>query len=76
MNERVKKLAEQAGMIIIDDEFSTYGKFTKKFASLLIEEVIKIINTTPNHYCYTSYDVDQSLATREACIKQLKKELL
>jgi hypothetical protein len=38
MNERIKLLAEQAGMNIVDDEFSTYGKFAEKFAELLIQQ--------------------------------------
>jgi hypothetical protein len=43
MNERIKELAEQAGMIIVDDEFSTYGKFAEKFAELIVQECIDII---------------------------------
>jgi hypothetical protein len=35
MNERDKKLAEQAGMVIVDDKFSTHGKFAEKFAALI-----------------------------------------
>ena len=38
MNERIKELAEQAGMFIVDDEFSTYGKFAEKFAELIVAE--------------------------------------
>jgi len=38
MNERIKELAEQAGMNIVDDKFSTYGKFAEKFAQLIIRE--------------------------------------
>ena len=38
MNERIILLAEQAGMNIVDDEFSTYGKFAEKFAELLIQQ--------------------------------------
>ena len=41
MNERIKEIAEQAGMVIVDDEFSTYGKFAEKFAELLVKECIK-----------------------------------
>ena len=40
MNERIKLLAEQAGMIIVDDQFSTYGKFAEKFAELIVRECI------------------------------------
>jgi len=34
MNERIKELMEQAGMNIVDDKFSTYGKF----ADLIVAE--------------------------------------
>jgi hypothetical protein len=40
MNPKIQELAEQAGMIIVDDEFSTHGKFAKKFAELLIRECL------------------------------------
>jgi len=40
MNERIKQLAEQAGMYIVDDEFSTYGKFAENFAELIVKECI------------------------------------
>jgi hypothetical protein len=42
MNERIKLLAEQAGMIIVDDRFSTYGKFAEKFAELIVKECISM----------------------------------
>ena len=38
MNQRIKELAEQAGMNIVDDKFSTYGKFAEKFAQLIVRE--------------------------------------
>jgi hypothetical protein len=38
MNERIRLLAEQAGMIIVDDKFSTYGEFAEKFAELIVRE--------------------------------------
>ena len=38
MNERIKLLAEQAGMNIVDDKFSTYGRFAEKFAALVAAE--------------------------------------
>ena len=40
MNERIRELAEQAGMNIVDDKFSTYGKFAEKFAELIVRECI------------------------------------
>ena len=38
MNKRIKQLAKEAGMYIVDDEFSTYGKFAEKFAELIVLE--------------------------------------
>jgi len=38
VNKRIKELAIKAGMYIVDDEFSTYGKFAEKFAELLVRE--------------------------------------
>ena len=43
MNERIKQFAEQAGMYIVDDEFSTYGKFAEKFAKLIVKECCQIV---------------------------------
>jgi len=40
MNERIKELAEQAGMVIVNDQFSTYGKVAEKFAQLIVRECL------------------------------------
>jgi hypothetical protein len=40
MNERIKQLADEAGMNIVDDKFSTYGKFAEKFAELIVRECL------------------------------------
>jgi len=45
MNERIRELAEQAGMNIVDDKFSTYGKFAEKFAELIVRGCIDKIET-------------------------------
>ena len=42
MNERIKQLALQAGMNIVDDKFSTYGKFAEKFAELIVGECVGV----------------------------------
>ena len=44
MNERIRQLAEQAGMNIVDDKFSTYGRFAEKFAELIVRECANYIN--------------------------------
>ena len=49
MNERIRELAEQAGMYIVDDEFSTYGKFAEKFAELIVEECIAQCEKNAEH---------------------------
>ena len=40
MNTQIKLRAEQAGMNIVDDKFSTYGKFAEKFAELIVRECL------------------------------------
>ena len=41
---RIRLLAEQAGMNIVDDKFSTYGKFAEKFAELIVRECAKALD--------------------------------
>ena len=48
MHDRIKQLAKQAGMIIVDDEFSTYGKFAEKFAELIIRECMSLADLPNN----------------------------
>ena len=44
MNERIKLLAEQAGMTVNSDyslytkDFTTYGNFVEKFSQLIVQE--------------------------------------
>jgi len=42
MNERIRQLADEAGMNIVDDKFSTYGKFAEKFAELIVLKCAEI----------------------------------
>jgi len=58
MNERIKELAEQAGMVIVDDEFSTYGKFAEKFAELIVRECAEV---SINNGCGDFVDIEQKL---------------
>ena len=53
MNERIRELAEQAGMNIVDDKFSTYGKFAEKFAELIVRECV---NQVKEQYIPVSED--------------------
>ena len=52
MNERIRLLAEQAGMVIVDDEFSTYGKFAEKFSQLIVAECIQAIQNEGQKYAH------------------------
>jgi len=47
MNERIREIAEEAGMVIVNDEFSTYGKFAEKFAKLIVRECALICESRP-----------------------------
>jgi hypothetical protein len=50
MNERIKQLAEQAGMIIGDNSEFDMAKFMPKelkFAELIIEECARVARATP-----------------------------
>jgi len=50
MNERLKELALQAGMVIVNDQFSTYGKFAEKFAELIVLECVRISRTSTDGF--------------------------
>jgi hypothetical protein len=50
MNERLRQLAEQAGMVIVNDQFSTYGKFAEKFAELIVLECVRISRTSTDGF--------------------------
>jgi hypothetical protein len=54
MNEKIREIAEQAGMVIVNDEFSTYGKFAEKFAQLIVKECLDIVNR--HEYSYHEAD--------------------
>ena len=54
MKERFRELAEQSGMVIVNDQFSTYGKFAEKFAELIVRECLDIVNR--HEYSYHEAD--------------------
>ena len=64
MNERIRELAEQAGMNIVDDKFSTYGKFAEKFAELIVQECLDIVRNSSLPDSYS-----------EACLEYIADEL-
>lgn len=65
MNERIRELAKEAGMYIVDDEYSTYGKFAEKFAELLIQECLLALE--PDSMASAiDYDVEEKFYKRSA----------
>jgi hypothetical protein len=64
MNERIQQLAEQAGMNIVDDKFSTYGKFAKKFAELIVAECCLALWTEECNTSDLAFDEVKRNATR------------
>jgi len=73
MKERIKEIALQAGGSHYPD---VGGDLLQKFADLLIDECIRAIQETPNHHCYTSFDIAQSDGTKAECIEHIKKILM
>jgi hypothetical protein len=59
MNERIKELADQAGMIIIDDKFSTYGKFAEKFAELIVRECADFTDPVTRNLMMKHFGVEE-----------------
>jgi hypothetical protein len=73
MRNKIKEIALQAGGSHYPD---VNGDVLQKFADLLLAECIKLIKETPNHNCYTSFDVAHSDGTKAECINHIKKVLM
>ena len=70
MNERIKELAERAGMNIVDDKFSTYGKFAEKFAELIVQECVSIVAKRKNQAIDDNWNVDEAMSMAEMYIEE------
>ena len=73
MNERIKQLAEQAGSTHKQNlgVYQFYTDELEKFAELLILECIDLVETTPRHCAFTTYD----LSTVECTIQKSSERL-
>jgi len=73
MRDKIKEIALQVGG-------SHYpgvgGDLLQRFADAVIAECIEAIEETPNHHCNTTWDVSVANATKESCIKNIKKVLM
>ena len=65
MNDRIKELAEEAGMIIIDDEFSSYGRYTERFAELIINTCAYVAHNTQYKHSHAHSVGDCATAIKE-----------
>lgn len=66
MNERINLLAEQCNISKLVDSWEY-----EKFAELLLLECIELIETTPRHCAFTTYD----LSTVECTIQKASERL-
>jgi hypothetical protein len=74
MNERLKELAVEAGMVFINDKFSPYGKFAEKFAELIVRECSNLLfDESERLYAYSSEcdnmrESDEAELVAEKCV--------
>ena len=68
MNEQIKKLAVDAGQ---GELFHIPPEFVEKFGELLLLECIDLVETTPRHCAFTTYD----LGTVECTIQKTSERL-
>jgi hypothetical protein len=55
MNKKILELAEQAGMVIVDDEYSSGGRFAQKFAELIVQECLNKIENEALQYAQPTW---------------------
>ena len=73
MNERIKELLVKAIKEVgpDDDDNGAKEKTLEKFAELLLLECIELVETTPRHCAFTTYD----LGTVECTIQKTSERL-
>jgi hypothetical protein len=80
MNEQLTKLAESIGLYGVDDknQFDSTDisvVLLQKYTDLIIKECINSIENADQSHGATSYDLTMIKATKERCIKNLKRNL-
>jgi hypothetical protein len=80
MNEQLTKLAESIGLYGVDDknQFDSTDIsiiLLQKYTDLIIKECINSIENADQSHGATSYDLTMIKATKERCIKNLKRNL-
>ena len=72
MNERIGKLAEQAGLLGPSSRVGNSHEATEKFAELIVKECIKLCGHEANKDEYDQYDMGMSVKAED--IKALVKK--
>ena len=80
MNEQITKLAQSIGLYGVDDknQFDSTDisiKLLQQYTELIVKECIKSIENADQSHGATSYDLTMIKATKERCIKNLKRNL-
>ena len=65
MNERIRELAEQAGVYKLDIGDETAYWVLEKFAELIVEECAQICQDQPNHYALKTDRDNCAVAIKE-----------
>ena len=76
MNERIRELAKQAGMIT-EADFASGGHFAEKFAELIVGECVQtLIDNTPARYTNEAAEEDWDKGYDRAmtdCVHHIKE---
>jgi hypothetical protein len=75
MNKRIQELAEEAGMVIVDDEFSSGGRFAEKFAELIIKECIAVTDDLVNHNADGTWTSNELYTDYNGALFEVKRKL-
>lgn len=69
MKEKIKDIALQAGGSHYPE---VGGDLLQKFADLLLQEVIKVVESTPKHCAFTTFQEDVVICTIAKSVETLK----
>jgi hypothetical protein len=71
MNTKIEQLMIESGLAC-DGVDSFDAEALNNFVAELLESVFKEIESTPNHHCFTTWDVGFSEGTKQVVIRHLK----
>jgi len=79
MNQKIKELGGLALDIAVPETWTNLSpaqleKFSNEFAQLIIKECIAVVEKTPTHCAYTTYDYSTVICTVSKSVEILKIE--